>query len=95
MKNNADVIIDTRATRSLDAKMKIGILECDFKDGKIKLKIHPKDRDDNKQIVSDIESIVSRYVGQKISKEMIEKLASEILEKAQNLKTMRAANLYA
>lgn len=87
--NNAQPIIDTRATRSLDAKLTIGILELTFKDGNIKMKIHPKDRDDNKQIVADLEQIVSKYIGVEINKETLQKLSDEILEKTNQLQTGR------
>lgn len=87
--NNAQPIIDTRATRFLDAKLTIGILELTFKDGNIKMKIHSKDRDDNKQIVADLEQIISKYIGEKINKENLQKLSDEILEKTNQLQTGR------
>lgn len=87
--NNAQPIIETRATRSLDAKLTIGILELTFKNGNIKMKIHAKDRDDNKQLVADLEQIISRYVDEKATKDNLQKIADEILEKAEKLQTGR------
>ena len=74
-----NTIIDTRATRSLDAKISIGDLVLSFKDGKIKMDLPNYVRNENKQLFSDIEMILHKYVGNKITKDVGNNIVSDVL----------------
>lgn len=77
--NTAAPVIDTRSTRSMDAKVTLGILALEFKDDKIKLVIDPRDRETNKHKVVEIERIVHRFQDTKITEDSLKELTNEIL----------------
>ncbi|QGZ15435.1 hypothetical protein HYQ21_gp089 [Acinetobacter phage vB_AbaM_Apostate] len=77
--NTAAPVIDTRSTRSLDAKITLGILALEFKDDNIKLVIDPRDRETNKRKVVEIERIVHRFQGTPITGGSLNTLTNEIL----------------
>ncbi|CAL1777886.1 hypothetical protein BRC2024_PQPTKSFJ_CDS_0200 [Tegunavirus sp. BRC001] len=77
--NTAAPVIDTRSTRSMDAKITLGILALEFKGSNIKLVIDPRDRETNKQKVVEIERIVHRFQDTKITEENLKALTNEIL----------------
>ena len=88
MKNTFEPKIDTRATRSLDAKITLGIVAVEFSKGKIKLIIDPRDRDMNKQRIADMEQTVHKYIGLPITGENIKALTNELLPMAVELETL-------
>ena len=88
MKNTFEPKIDTRATRSLDAKITLGIVAVEFSKGKIKLIIDPRDRDMNKHRIADMEQTVHKYIGLPITGENIKALTNELLPMTVELETL-------
>lgn len=87
--NNVNATINTTATRAFDAKISFGIIDVEFKGNKIELCIHPVDRDNNKQLVANIEQKLHRYIGEKITAETMQKIIIDISEDAIALVLLR------
>ncbi|EQA7786765.1 hypothetical protein ACX818_001359 [Acinetobacter baumannii] len=77
--NECEAEIDTRSTRSMDAKITLGIIAIEFKGDNIKIAINPKDREINKSRVVEIERIVHQFQGTKITADSIKELTNKIL----------------
>lgn len=86
--NTAVPEITTRATRSLDAKITIGILSVEFNKGKIKMIIHGNDRAENKDKVAELERIIHDHIGMKITEANVSNLADLLTPIAIRLKTL-------
>lgn len=72
------VSIDSRATRSHDAIIKIDVVEIFFKDGNIKITVPNYIRNQNKDIIADVENVISSYIGEKITKTSLNEMAQEL-----------------
>ena len=88
MKNTFEPKIDTRATRSLDAKITLGIVAIEFAKENIRLIIDPRDRDMNKRRIADMEQITHKYIGLPITGDNIKALTNELLPIAVELDTL-------
>lgn len=83
--NAQNPVIDTRVTRSLDAKITLGILIIEFKNGVVKLLCPPYIRELNKQLFVDIERIVHKYFFEMLNTKTLESLAFELKPLASNI----------
>lgn len=70
--------INTRATRSIDASIKHGIIEFVFQQGTIKVNHHHADREMNRQLFADIETTLHKYIGEPINADTMRNLSNEL-----------------
>lgn len=79
------IIVDTRATRSLDAKILIEPITLSFKDGKVKVEFPDYLRHQNKQLLAEVEMILHNYIGVDITKEIGDKIVEDLKYKILSL----------
>lgn len=83
MMNNANMnvckaVVDTRATRSIDAKIVLGELEITFHKGTIKMSASTYIRESNKNEFIEMENVLHTYIGEPINAQTMQSLADKL-----------------